>query len=91
MVQTCMIKRREPDGFVDGGAPICGFCNAPWTDDMVKILHKAEAERGYYEGDIDGIDVMIKIDVTCESCKRLIYRKECRKRTIGSGGWSDWE
>lgn len=80
----------EPtDGFAPGARLICVFCNAPWTDEMITILHKTKVEKGYYEGDIDGVDVSTKIDITCASCKRLIYRKEVVKRTSGYG-W-DWE
>lgn len=75
------------DGFAPGARPLCVFCSAPWTDDMIKILHKTEVERGYYEGDIDDVDVSAKIDITCEACKRLIYRKEVVKRTSPFG----WE
>jgi hypothetical protein len=65
--------------------PLCVFCNAPWTDDMVKVLAATEVERGYYEGEIDGVETVINIDVTCSSCKRLVYRKECRASTGAYG------
>lgn len=58
--------------------PLCVFCSAPWTDDMVKVLAEAEMEHGYY-GDsyVDYIDVVV--DVTCSTCRRLVYRKEVRR------------
>lgn len=58
--------------------PLCVFCSAPWTDDMVKVLASAEEYSGYYAGDhrIEAIEV--KIDATCSSCGRLVYRKEIR-------------
>lgn len=65
--------------------PLCVFCNSPWTDDMVKVLASSEAELGYYEGDIESIETKINIDVTCSSCGRLVYRKECRGDTQGYG------
>lgn len=68
----------EPD--VDGWTfkpPLCVFCNAPWTEDMLNISATAEMEDGWY-GDswVDHIDAVI--DITCSSCKRLVYRKEIR-------------
>lgn len=42
--------------------PLCVFCSAPWTDDMVKVLAASEVELGYYEGDIDGVETKINID-----------------------------
>lgn len=58
--------------------PLCVWCSAPWTDDMMKVYVKGDFDFGYYPGDfsVDGYDTTI--DVTCESCKRLVYRKEIR-------------
>lgn len=66
----------EVDGFVFR-PPLCVFCNAPWTADMIKVSAEAEMENGYY-GDswVDHIDTVV--DITCSSCKRLVYRKEIR-------------
>lgn len=58
--------------------PLCVFCNAPWTDDMVQVLAEAEIADGYY-GDYSIEHIDVTIDVTCSSCKRLVYRKECRQ------------
>lgn len=73
-----MTKKPKLEGFAPGARPICGFCNAPWTDDMVNLWAKADIENGYYEGDynVEGIDTVV--DIICESCNRLIYRKEIR-------------
>lgn len=57
--------------------PLCVFCSAPWTDDMVKIYARAELSRGYYPDDSVEVETVVaKIDVTCSSCGRLVYRKE---------------
>lgn len=56
--------------------PLCVFCNAPWTDDMLQVFAEASLERGYYEGDVSVDTIDVTIDVTCSSCNRLVYRKE---------------
>jgi hypothetical protein len=58
--------------------PLCVWCSVPWTDDMLKVSAEAELEGGYYPGDavVDNIDAII--DITCSTCKRLVYRKEVR-------------
>ena len=57
--------------------PLCVFCSAPWTDDMLKVSAEAEMEDGWYgERYLNHIDIVI--DVTCSSCKRVVYRKEIR-------------
>ncbi len=58
--------------------PLCVFCSAPWTDDMVKIFASADEYHGYYEGDIWVEAIEVSIDVTCSSCGRLVYKKEIR-------------
>ncbi len=65
--------------------PLCVFCNAPWTDDMLKVMAASEVEPGYYPGEIDGVQSVINIDVTCSSCNRLVYRKECVANTGAYG------
>lgn len=59
--------------------PLCVFCSAPWTDDMLKVYTQADFDWGYYPGEfhVEGYDTAI--DVTCSSCKRLVYRKEIRQ------------
>lgn len=68
-------KPAAPNGFAEGARPVCVFCNAPWTDDMIKVMHETQVEIGYY-GDVEGVNLATKIDISCHSCKRLIYRKE---------------
>lgn len=78
-------KEKEIDGFAPGARPICVFCNAPWDDGMIRVLAESEVEEGYYGG-VDDIETVATIDVTCHSCKRLIYRKEVRGSTHTYGG-----
>lgn len=63
--------------------PLCVWCSAPWTDEMVQMGAEAEMESGYY-GDsyVEYID--LKIDVVCSTCKRLVYRKEVRQNSAYS-------
>ena len=58
--------------------PLCVWCSAPWTDDMLKVYVTADLDFGYYPGEfsMDGADA--QIDVTCSSCGRVVYRKEVR-------------
>ncbi len=62
----------QPDG---PPPPICVFCNAPWTDDMLKVMAETELEEGYY-GERYVRDTRVNIDITCSSCNRLVYTKE---------------
>ena len=72
-------------GFEPGARPLCVFCSKPWTDGMIKIMAQSEVSTGYY-GDPDGVDTIATIDITCESCDRLIYRKEVRGETMAYMG-----
>lgn len=65
--------------------PLCVFCSAPWTDDMLKVYAQGDFDHGFYPGDfmVEGYDMTI--DVTCSTCNRLVYRKEVRQDiTIGN-------
>ena len=55
--------------------PLCVWCNAPWTDDMLKLFCRADLELGYYDDVTLGF-INVNLDITCSSCKRLVYRKE---------------
>lgn len=63
-------------GFAEGGRPVCGFCNAPWTEDMIRIFNISSSGGcdtcGY------GATKSASIDITCEKCERVIYQKEYR-------------
>lgn len=59
--------------------PLCVWCSAPWTDDMVKAYVQVDIENGYYEGDYSVNSADITLDITCSTCNRLVYRKEIRK------------
>lgn len=68
---------RPPPEIIDPDPPppLCVFCSAPWTDDMLRVSAQCDTSTGYYgETDIDG--VRMNLDVHCSSCKRLVYRKE---------------
>lgn len=69
--------------------PLCVFCSAPWTDDMMKVFASADEYHGYYEGDQEVVAIDVKIDVTCSSCGRLVYRKEIRDAapSVKRVGW----
>jgi len=64
-------------GFVNGGRPLCGFCNTPWSDDMIRVFD-VDATHGPDSYDMGPEDETATIDITCSTCDRLIYRKEYR-------------
>ncbi len=59
--------------------PLCVWCNAPWTDEMLQVSATADMYHGYYEGDISVESIDATVDVVCSTCNRLVYRKELRK------------
>ena len=65
------ILEREVNGWVK--PPLCVFCNAPWTDDMIEV--EASASAGC-ETCGSGSEPYGTITINCSSCKRLVYRKD---------------
>lgn len=53
--------------------PVCPYCNAEWTDEMMHI-EVDEGSSDCLSCDPGSSDVVV--DVTCSQCKKLIYRKE---------------
>jgi hypothetical protein len=66
---------RATDGFAPGARPVCVFCSAPWTDDMIHV-YDIDARHGSGSYDFGPVDQRATLDITCSTCKRLIYRKE---------------
>jgi len=64
-------------GFTEGARPKCVFCNADWTDDMIRVFD-VDASHGPDSYDFGPEGERATIDITCSSCERLIYRKEYR-------------
>lgn len=58
--------------------PLCIWCSKPWSEEMVQVLIRSEIEEGYYGG-VDSCDTTVNIDVVCDGCDRLVYRKEVTK------------
>lgn len=73
---TKKAKGDDVDGFAPGARPLCVFCSAPWTDDMLKLMTQTEYEMGYYGDSVDAIEVWVDMEIHCSSCKRLIYSKQ---------------
>jgi hypothetical protein len=62
------MSEKIEEGFQPGARPICGFCNAPWTDGMMEV----EIDASCYDS---GCSISAQLDIYCESCERLIYTK----------------
>jgi hypothetical protein len=58
-----------PEGFTK--RPLCPFCSAVWTDEMVKV--EVDASQCWPSV---GVETSSVVDITCHSCGKLIYRKE---------------
>lgn len=67
----------KTDGFAPGARPICVFCSAPWSDTMIKVFD-IDALHGCDSYDFGPYDQKATVDITCDSCQKLIYRKEYR-------------
>lgn len=63
----------DESGFNVAARPLCPFCSKPWSVEMMGMFEECSVVRGYY-GDFEGVD--ITIDISCDGCERLIYRKE---------------
>lgn len=67
------MAQKELEGF--SAKPLCPFCSTPWTDDMVRV-YDIDAYHGPDSYDFGPENQHATVDITCASCKRLIYRKE---------------
>ncbi len=63
----------DDEGFAVGSRPLCPFCSKPWSACMMGRFENSKLDTGYY-GDVYGVETTI--DITCDGCERLIYRKE---------------
>ena len=54
--------------------PLCVFCSAPWTDEMVQLLDVSSTSGCPSCGYGAGVEATLKI--VCSSCDRLVYEKE---------------
>lgn len=73
-----MMMGTNIEGFAPGARPICVFCNAPWTDEMVRVFD-IDASHGAGSYDFGPENQHATIDITCSNCDRLIYRKTYRE------------
>ncbi|MBV6487607.1 MAG: hypothetical protein GHHEDOFH_01554 [Pseudorhodoplanes sp.] len=71
------MTKKEIAGFQPGARPICAFCNAPWTDEMIRV-YDVDARHGEGSYDFGPECQRATVDIECKSCGRLIYRKEYR-------------
>ena len=56
----------------------CPYCNAQYTAEMLADLDTCE---GSYTPDCCMSKITGKIDINCNNCHKLIYRKEISKST----------
>lgn len=60
----------DPHGYAEV-RPLCPFCSKPFGDQMIDIYHGAST--GY---ESSGPEAYGHVDITCDGCGKLIYRKE---------------
>lgn len=70
---------RDPDatdeaGFNVSARPLCPFCSKPWSDGMMDVY--VSSGGGGCETCGYGGEGSATIDIVCDGCSRLIYRKE---------------
>ena len=58
----------------DIGKVTCPYCHAPWTESMLKVLNVSSS--GGCDSCGWGASTNATLDITCEACGKLIYRKE---------------
>lgn len=68
---------KKTEGFQPGARPICVFCNAPWTDEMIRV-YDVDAQHGEGSYDFGPENMEATLEIKCSSCDRLIYKKEFR-------------
>lgn len=51
--------------------PLCPFCSAPWTDEMIAV--EAHASQQYSSV---GPEPYGTVRINCASCEKLIYQKD---------------
>jgi hypothetical protein len=69
------MNAKHPNGFVV--KPLCTFCNAPWTDDMIEIeanVSESCDTCGYGGGSYG------TITISCPKCENTIYQKDFDNR-----------
>ena len=71
-------NRKDGDGFEPGARPLCVFCSAPWSDDMIRV-YDIDAQHGEGSYDFGPENAHATAEIVCSSCGRLIYRKKFRE------------
>ena len=57
---------------------LCPYCNAPYTAEMLETMDLCE---GSYTPGCVASTIRGNIDIICNNCKKLVYRKEINKHT----------
>lgn len=63
------VEEVDADGFAKGARPLCPFCSKPWSAAM---MHTSEEGYSYESCG----EQTVTLDIVCDGCERLIYRKE---------------